>query len=242
MNTEFEYVNRITEILEEVYEVNRERIKTAAEKFARTMMEDKIIHTFGTGHSHMVGMEAFARAGGLGNLDAMLDPDVMCNHGVDRGSRIERISGISDIIYDSHVIEQGDIMVIISNSGRNALPVEMAMRCQKEGIYTIAITSLQQSKQMISRHSSGKKLYELCDLVLDNFAPGGDGCMNIGGIVAGAVSNITGFFLIDTITTEALKIVTEKGFKPYVYQSQNVDGYNNDDIYRKYFGRVKYIR
>ena len=55
-------------------------------------------------------------------------------------------------------------------------------------------------------------------------------------------SNITGFYLIDTITTEALKIVTEKGFKPYVYQSQNVDGYNNDEIYRKYFGRVKYIK
>ena len=133
-------------------------------------------------------------------------------------------------------------MVIISNSGRNAMPVEMAMRCQKEGIYTIAITSLEQSQKITSRHSSGKKLYELCDLVLDNRSPAGDGCLNIGGIVAGAVSNITGFYLIDTITTEALKMVTAKGFKPYVYQSQNVDGYDNDAIYRKYFGRVKYIR
>lgn len=242
MKTEFEYINRMTEILQEVYEVNKDNIKIAAEKFAETMLKDKIIHTFGTGHSHMVGMEAFARAGGLGNLDAMMDPDVLCNHGVDRGSRVERISGMSDIIYDSHVIEKGDIMVIISNSGRNAMPVEMAMRCQKEGIYTIAITSLEQSEKITSRHSSGKKLYELCDLVLDNRAPAGDGCMNIGGVVAGAVSNITGFYLIDTITTEALKMVTEKGFKPYVYQSQNVDGYNNDEIYRKYFGRIKYIK
>ena len=242
MNTEFEYVNKITEILEEVYQTNREGIKVAAEKFAQTIMDDKIIHTFGTGHSHMVGMEAFARAGGLGNLDAMLDPDVLENHGVDRGSRVERISGIADVIYDSHVIEQGDIMVIISNSGRNAMPVEMAMRAKKEGIYTIAITSLKQSEKMTSRHSSGKKLYELCDLVLDNCTPPGDGCMNIGGIVTGAVSNITGFFLIDTITTEALKIVTEKGCKPYVYQSQNVDGYDNNEIYKKYFGRVKYIK
>ena len=159
MNTEFAYMNKLTSILDEVYETNKDKIKDLAEKFAENIMEDRIIHTFGTGHSHMVGMEAFARAGGLGNLDAMMDPDVLCNHGVDRGSRVERISGMSDIIYDSHVIEKGDIMVIISNSGRNAMPVEMAMRCQKEGIYTIAITSLEQSEKITSRHSSGKKLY-----------------------------------------------------------------------------------
>lgn len=241
MNTEFEYMNRITEVLEEVYAVNKDKIKTAAEKLAETIMEDKMIHTFGSGHSLIPALELFARAGGLGNVDAMLDPDAYTGFGAERGSAIERVSGIADIIYDDHVIEQGDVMLIISNSGRNALPVEMALRSQKEGIYTIGITSLRQSKQMKSRHASGKKLYQLCDLVLDNCVPAGDGCVNIDGYKAGGVSNMAGIFLVETMATEALKIVTSKGFKPYVFQSQNVDGYNNDAIYRKYRGRMKHM-
>ena len=241
MNTEFEYMNRITEVLEEVYAVNKDKIKTAAEKLAETIMEDKMIHTFGSGHSLIPALELFARAGGLGNVDAMLDPDAYTGFGAERGSAIERISGIADIIYDDHVIEQGDVMLIISNSGRNALPVEMALRSQKEGIYTIGITSLRQSQQMESRHASGKKLYQLCDLVLDNCVPAGDGCLNIAGYKAGGVSNMAGIFLVETMATEALKIVTSKGFKPYVFQSQNVDGYDNDAIYRKYRGRMKHM-
>ena len=171
----------------------------------------------------------------------MLDPDVFTNYGVIRSSAVERLNGLADIIYDNYVIEKGDVMVLISNSGRNAVPVEMGMRCKKEGIYTIVITSLKVSKDMISRHPSGKKLYEFGDLVLDNCAPEGDGCMNIGGYVTGAVSNIAGMFLVDTIVTEAVKIVTEKGFKPYIFQSQNVDGYDNDAIYEHYFGRMKHM-
>ncbi|MBR0385922.1 MAG: SIS domain-containing protein, partial [Erysipelotrichaceae bacterium] len=81
MNTEFEYVNTITKILEEVYETNKEDIKMLAEKVAENIMEDRIIHTFGTGHSHMIGIELFARAGGLGTVDAMLDPDVLTSNG-----------------------------------------------------------------------------------------------------------------------------------------------------------------
>ncbi|MBO4537573.1 MAG: sugar isomerase domain-containing protein, partial [Erysipelotrichaceae bacterium] len=142
MNTEFEYMNRISEILEEVYETNKDTIKMLAEKFAENIMADKLIHTFGTGHSHMLGIELFARAGGLGNVDAMLDPDTLTAYGAVRSSLLEKTSGISDIIYDGHKIEKGDIMIITSNSGRNSMPIEMAMRCKKEGIYVVAITSL----------------------------------------------------------------------------------------------------
>ena len=241
MNTEFEYMNRISEILEEVYETNKDTIKMLAEKFAENIMADKMIHTFGTGHSHMLGIELFARAGGLGNVDAMLDPDTLTAHGALRSSLLEKTSGISDIIYDDHKIEKGDIMIITSNSGRNSMPIEMAMRCNKEGIYVVAITSLKQSRNMTSRHPSGKRLFELADCVLDNCTPSGDGCLNINGYVTGAVSSIASMFLVNTITSEALKIVIAKGFKPYVFQSQNVDGFDNEAVYRHFEGRVKYF-
>ena len=241
MNTEFEYMNTISGILEQVYEVNKDKIKVLAEKFAENIMNDKIIHTFGTGHSHMVGIELFARAGGLGNVDAMLDPDVLTSNGAVRSGALEKLPGVSDIVYDNYVCEPGDIMVVISNSGRNSMPIEMAMRAKKEGLYVVAISSLKQSEGMISRHPSGKKLYEIADCTLDNCSPSGDGCLNIDGYITGAVSSIASMFLLNTITSEAIKICTSKGFRPYIFQSQNVDGFNNDAIYAKYRGRVKHL-
>ncbi|MBR2600045.1 MAG: SIS domain-containing protein [Erysipelotrichaceae bacterium] len=241
MNTEFAYMNKLTSILDEVYETNKDKIKDLAEKFAENIMEDRIIHTFGTGHSHMIGIELFARAGGLGNVDAMLDPDVLTSNGAVRSSALEKLPGVSDIVYDNYTAKAGDIMIVISNSGRNSMPIEMAMRAKKEGLFVVAVTSLKQSEKMISRHPSGKKLYEVADVVLDNCAPGGDGCLNINGYITGAVSSIASMFILNTITSEAIKIVTDKGFKPYIFQSQNVDGFNNDAIYEHYRGRVKHL-
>ena len=241
MAGEFEYVDRMDEILKEVVEVNKDNLKIAAEKFAEVIMNDGIIHTFGTGHSHMIGVELFARAGGLGNTSAMLDPDVLTSNGTNRSGAMERLPGVADVIYDNYKIEKGDIMLIVSNSGRNSVPVEMAMRCRKEGIYTICITSLRQSEGMTSRHPSGKKLYELCDLVLDNCTPYGDGCLNIDGYVTGAVSTIAGCYLANIISSEAIKICTSKGFRPYIYQSQNVDGADNTAINAYYRDRIKHL-
>ncbi len=142
----YEYGNKITEVMEKAEEVNKDTIKMLAEKFAENIENDKVIHTFGTGHSHMLGIELFARAGGLGNVDAMIDPDTLTSFGAQRSGAMEKVSGVSDVIYDSYNIQPGDIMIITSNSGRNAMPIEMAMRCQKEGIYVIAMTNLEQSR------------------------------------------------------------------------------------------------
>ena len=238
---EFEYMTKLTECLKVAYETNKETIKELAEVFAKNIMEDRIIHTFGTGHSHMIGIELFARAGGLGNVNAMLDPDVITSNGAQRSCALEKLSGLADIVFDNYKIEAGDLMIISSNSGRNAMPIEMAMRCQKEGVIAIAVTNLKQSQATTSRHSSGKKLYEFCDYVLDTCVPSGDALMDINGIKTGPASSITSMFLLNAVWTEAIKIVTEKGFKPYVFQSQNVDGFDNDAIYKKYDGRIKWF-
>ena len=127
----FEYGDKIIEVMKYAEEKNRDVIKQLAEKFAENIENDKIIHTFGTGHSHMLGIELFARAGGLGNVDAMLDPDTLTSFGAQRSGAMEKTPGVADVVYDSYNIEPGDIMIITSNSGRNAMPIEMAMRCRK---------------------------------------------------------------------------------------------------------------
>lgn len=238
---EFEYMNKLSALLETAAEANKDKIKELSELFAENMMNDKIIHTFGTGHSHMIGIELFGRAGGLGNVNALLDPDTLTSFGAQRSSAIEKLPGLSDIIYDNYNIQPGDIMIVSSNSGRNSMPIEMAMRCKKEGVYVVAVTNLAQSSATTSRHPSGKKLYEFADMILDTCVPSGDALMNIGGIKTGAGSSIVSMFLLNTVVCEAIRICTEKGFRPYVFQSQNVDGFDNDAIYNKYQGRVKHF-
>ena len=232
---------KILEVMKLAEEKNKDTIKELAEKMAENIENDKMIHTFGTGHSHMLGIELFARAGGLGNVDAMLDPDTLTSFGAQRSGAMEKTSGVSDVIYDSYNIEKGDMMIITSNSGRNAMPIEMAMRCQKEGVYVVAMTNLDQSMHTTSRHPSGKKLYECADCVIDTCVPAGDASMDIGGIKTGPASSIVSMFLINTVVSEAIKIVLSHGKRPYVFQSQNVDGYDNDAIYEHFKGRVKHF-
>ena len=162
----FDYTKNVLELIEKAEEVNRDAILELSQLIEKTIVEDKIIHCFGTGHGHMPGIELFGRAGGLGNVDAMVDPDCIPTFGARRSCAIERTSGVADVVYDSYKIEQGDIMIITSNSGRNAMIVEMALRCRKEGIKVIAITNLNQSKNQASRHSSGMRLFELADVEL----------------------------------------------------------------------------
>ncbi|MBQ4253210.1 MAG: SIS domain-containing protein [Erysipelotrichaceae bacterium] len=237
----FDYGNCLMEIIKTAEEKNKDTIKVLAEKFAENIENDKIIHTFGTGHSHMLGIELFARAGGLGNVDAMLDPDTLTAFGAQRSGAMEKTSGVSDVIYDSYNIQPGDIMLITSNSGRNSMPIEMAMRCRKEGVYVVALTNVAQSSSQTSRHPSGKRLFELADCVLDSCVPSGDAAMNIGGIQTGAASSIVTMYLINTVVTEAIKIVVSHGKRPYVFQSQNVDGFDNNAIYEHFKGRVKHF-
>lgn len=237
----FEYMDKIHKLLNIVYEKNEKNILILARKIADNIKNDKLIHTFGTGHSHMIGIELFVRAGGLGNVDAILDPNVLTSAGARRSGDLEKISGLADVIFNNYTIETGDMMIICSNSGRNAMPIEMALRCKKEGVFTVAVTNLEQSKQSISRHHSGKKLYECADLVLDNCVPFGDALVDIGGIKTGPGSSITSMFILNTAVSEAIRICKEEGIDVQVFQSQNVDGFNNDKIYDKYRYRVKHI-
>lgn len=237
----FEYQEKSLEQLNRIVSVQEDLIKQSARWLADCIVNDHIIHTFGTGHSHMIGLELFVRAGGLANVNAMLDTMVLTSEGSRRSAEIERISGLSKIIFDQHKIAENDIMIIISNSGRNAMPLEMAMIAKEKGIKSIAITSLEQSKKYPSRHPSGKKLYEIADLVLDNCVPPGDGLLEIGGNLTGAASTLSGIFLINLIATEAMKIANAKGVKLPIFHSQNIDGFSNEELYEKYASRIKLL-
>jgi uncharacterized phosphosugar-binding protein len=237
----FEYHEKILSHLERLIIGQEEAIQNASFWFGQTLIKDRLVHTFGTGHSHMIGLELFVRAGGLANVNAMLDSTVMTNEGARRSAEIERISGIAKIIWDQHQIHPDDLFIIISNSGRNAMPLEMAMLAKEHGNKIVAITSKEQTANYPSRHASGKKLIDLADLILDNRVPSGDGLMRIDGNLTGPVSSISGMVLVNLIATEGMKQAASAGVKLPVYFSQNIDGFSNEELYTLYEDRIKHL-
>ena len=237
----YEYHQASKELLDRIVATNESNLPKATDWMAKTIIEDHIIHTFGTGHSHMIGLELFVRAGGLANVNAFLDSIVMTSEGAQRSAEMERISGVSEVLWNQYKIEQEDLFIIISNSGRNAMPIEMAQMAKDNGNKVIAITSTEQSKKYPVRIEGQKKLFEIADLVLDNCVPPGDGMLEIGGELTGAASTISGCFIVNLIATEAMKMAVYQGVKIPVYFSQNIDGFDNDYLYKKYENRIKHL-
>lgn len=237
----FDYHQASIALLQQIVDTNKNTLPKAIEWIAKTIIDDRIIHAFGTGHSHMVGLELFVRAGGLANVNAFLDSIVMTSEGARRSAEIERISGVSNVLWGQHRIEKEDLFIVISNSGRNAMPIEMTEKAKANGNKVIAITSVEQSKKYPVRIAGQKKLFEIADLVIDNCVPPGDGMLKIGGELTGAASSIAGCFIVNLIATEAMKGVADQGVKLPVYHSQNIDGVDNEGLYERYRGRIKHL-
>ncbi|MDA9557035.1 sugar isomerase domain-containing protein [Vibrio sp.] len=234
-----EYFELLKASLTKLEEGNTNAMNHVIDLFAQAIIDDKMIQVLGTGHSHMVGLEGFIRAGGLGNINAILDSTVLTSDGALRGSAMEKLPGLADILWDDQSINQGDVIVVVSNSGRNALPIEFAQRAKKEGHSVIAITSVEQSSRYPSRHHSGKKLMDIVDIVLDNQVPAGDGLCQVNNKVTGAFSSIAGMALMNNICVEAQKKALAQGTIPLIFSSQNVDGFDNDYIYKHFNTRLK---
>ena len=236
------YFKKSIPVISSVLTSQEEKINEIARRMAGTIEKDKIIYAFGTGHSHMMPMEMFGRAGGLANICAMLDESILNGGGARRSSRMENISGVADVIWAQYTPEQGDILFIVSNSGINSAVVEMALKAKEAGIYTIAITSIKQTMANASRHASGLKLYQIADIFLDNGVVDGDASITIGDYKIAGLSSLTGIVIVNTLLCQCIDICKNKGIKADVFMSQNMDHKNNnEDYFIKYQHRIPHF-
>ncbi len=245
MKKQFEYIENIKKIIEQIEENCSENIEDAAKAFSEALIKKSRIFLFGTGHSHMLSEELFYRAGGLLNIQPILIDELMLHISASESTEKEREEGLAEKIFSDYAISENDVIVIISNSGRNGVIVDMALLCKERNVKTIALTSLNHSLAGQSRHQSGKRLCEIADIVLDNCGCHGDACIDIDGIEGKicATSTVTGALILNAIVARAVELCTEKSFYPEHFLSANVDGGDqvNNKLIEKYKKEIMHL-
>ncbi|NLC56166.1 MAG: SIS domain-containing protein [Armatimonadetes bacterium] len=222
-----EYFETAAAALQRVAEQERENITRAAQLMADAIVGGQSLYAFGASHSFILAEEMVYRTGGL----MLVNP--IYPHGMNlfvrpltATSRWERILGLGKEILASSTAKAGDVLIIASTSGRNAVVIDMAMAAREQGIQTIGITSRAYSEGVSSRHPSGKKLLDLCDVVIDNGAPYGDAAVAIEGFPQriGPLSSVTGCAIVNALAVAVVERLVKQGVTPPVFVSANLDG------------------
>ena len=224
------YYEQLTELVERVFVAQREKISATAALFADAIMEKRTIWSFGCTHASMMAAELYYRAGGLIPIQGIFGPGLWLDQlPVTRTSELEKLEGYGRVILADLPLKAGDVLMVASTSGKNAVPVEVALEGKARGLSIVALTSIPYSSTVEPNHSSGRRLLEIADIILDNGAPKGDALMaypefpHFSGRV-GAASTVSGALLLNAIVVETVGLLLQAGHKPPVYVSGNVEG------------------
>ena len=216
-------------------------------KASDTIAQGGVVHVFGSGHSVGFGMELAGRPGSLVPFHTIVTSDFVLHGKVslaefkDPDNIFERRADIADRLYDLYDIRPQDSFIIISNSGINGVVIDFAIKAKQEGHKVIVVTSWQHTSAEASRHPSGKKLYEMGDVVIDNCGPQGDALIETGKIEKiCSISSITGAFIAQSITTETCRLLSERGVELPLLLSEDSEENrkHNAELRQKYAGRI----
>lgn len=237
-----EYFQKLRDLLDKVENEEQSKMNEAAHEIARCIENDGIVHVFGSGHSHMLAEELFYRAGGLAPISPILIEDLMLHKGAVESSNLEKKSGLAKKHLSSSNILAGDIVIVASTSGRNPVPIEVAEIASERGAYVIAVTSPRYADTQASRHGSGKYLFEMAHLTIDNHIEIGDTLLHHPKSASGfsSGSSIIGMAIVNAIMAETIQLLLEEGKKPPVFLSNNANeaGLHNQLLIDRYKERI----
>ena len=241
-----QYIQGLQEILKRIQREQADAIRKAGARVGQALARNGIIHTFGTGHSHLVAEEAFFRAGGIAAVNPILDERLTFLQGALESTRAEREQGYARRLISREQIQPEDAAILISNSGCNCAPVEMALEMKSCGIDVIAISNVAQSSKSTSRHSSGKRLFELADIVIDTCVPYGDALLALPGLAypMGASSTVAGVAIMNSIMIEAAVALLQHGQIAPVLPSANLPAITEETLsilLRPYTNRIRLL-
>ncbi|MFZ5496377.1 MAG: sugar isomerase domain-containing protein [Verrucomicrobiota bacterium] len=230
------YFAQTTALLARARETNAATLKKLGAVIGQSVAAGGVIHTFGSGHSEVISREIIGRAGGLVCVSGLYDPtggfvENMVGYGTKLAERYDRQYGLLP----------GEAIIVISNSGKNASPIEVALYARQKQMTVVGLTCVEMSKAAPTVHPDGRKLHEVADYVLDNGGTPGDAVVDLGdGTKAGPTSTLVGTMLLNLLSLEITDWLKAHGHTPPVLRSQNLPGaieYNRE-LGKRYKGRL----
>ena len=239
---EFKYVSRINELIDTVIKAESENMEKCVNVLFDCVQNKSTIYTFGASHAGIISEELYYRAGGLMLFNPIFGREIMLDADpITLTSSMERLVGYGTILAKSRAdFKKGDVIIIHSVSGRNPVTLEIAEEAKNAGVTIIAITNVAYSKTVTSRHPSGKRLFEMADIVLDNHGDVGDACVKIEGLEQKVApsSTVIGAILVNSIVAALAEKLVESGMShPPIFYSANIDG--GDQLNRQLFEEYK---
>lgn len=220
-----DYYNNTIEILKKIHLEETDAINQTGKILANIFKKDGLLHVFGCGHSHMIEEELFFRAGGLAQVNPIFETSTMLHEGAVKSSQIERMSGYAHLVLERYVVVSDDAMLIVSTSGINSFPIEMALAAKETGATVIGITSFLYQGHP-SRQKDGLHLSDVCDFIINNHVPVGDACVQVksDGTKSGPLSTLANTYIANSLILAACDQLKAWGIEPKVYRSGNCQG------------------
>lgn len=216
-----DYCRRALELAQSAAQSQLSAVEQAATLVADAIAAGHRFWAFGTGHSHALVEELWGRAGGMTAVHPILEPGLMLHEGLQKSSGLERLSGLAEVLIREYPVGAGDCILVISNSGRNAVPVEFAELARDRGATVVALTSLQHSEAVESRAPGGRRLFEVADVVIDNCGVPGDALLDSPGGRLGPTSTFIGALLVQALATQTVGLLQDRGAPVKLLVSNN---------------------
>ena len=240
------YFDNMNEILEKVITTQKDALNEGAKLMSDAVLNGKNLFAFGCSHASLLALELYYRTGGMALINPIRAPGLNCD--VDPAtmtSQIERLPEYGRVIIDSQPIDEGDVLIIHSVSGRNTVTIDVAIRAKEIGATVIVLTNLATAKHVESRHPSGKNLYEIGDLILDNCGCLGDSSLRIPGVPdkVAPTSTAVGAAMLNAMMAQSVALITQSGEIAPIFVSANLDrgDAHNKAILEKYKERIFYM-
>lgn len=229
------YVSRVRALLDEVFTAESQPIATAIDLITAANLDKYSVFIFGASHAGILSEEMYYRAGGMLTINPIFARELMLDRSpVSLTSQMERLPGYGTVIGQTVPFSAGDVLILHSVSGRNPVVIDLALYAKELGVKIIALTNVAYSQSTTSRHSSGKQLFEVADVVIDNHGDIGDACVKIEGVpqAVGATSTVIGATILNAIIVEVVANLVAAGVEnPPIFYSANLDG--GDELNRK---------
>ena len=233
MSVIHEYHKHVNQILNEVFDAEAGVMEEAAQILADANKEGRSVFGFGCNHAGLITLELFYRTGGMVTVNPIRAPGMMLELSPPTmTSDMERIPGYGKIILNNEPCKAGDVLIIHSVSGRNAVTIDMAECAREKGMTVIVVTNMNTATSVTSRHPSGKMLHDFASVLIDNHGDLGDATIRLEGFEQklASTSTVVGAAILNAVTARASEILWAEGIKPPVFMSGNIDG---GDAYNK---------